>query len=126
MQRMDASLNPEPTQSPGDGGYVNSSPSGYSSPVPVAPGVTATLNGNQTFTGSNSFGNVGFFGTSALAAKPTALTAQAAVAPAGGTGTAAGAWDTAGNRDAAITLINNLRTRVGELETKLRSLGLLT
>lgn len=126
MQRLDTSLNPEPAQNPGDGGYINGSPSGYSSPVPVAPGVTATLNGNQTFTGSNSFGNVGFFGTAALAAKPTALTGQAATAPAGGVGAAAGAWATAVDRDAAITLINNLRTRVGELETKLRSLGLLT
>ena len=126
MQSLQVSLNPEATLSPGGGGYINSSPSGYSSPVPVAPGVTATLNGNQTFTGSNSFGNVGFFGTTALAAKPTALTAQAAVAPAGGLGTVLGAWSTAVDRDAAITLINNLRTRVGELETKLRSLGLLT
>lgn len=37
---------------------------------------------------------------------PVATTA----APAGGTGTAAGGYDTAENRDAAITLLNNIRT----------------
>jgi len=34
----------------------------------------------------------------------------AAVAPAGGTGAAAGGWDTAGNRDTAITTINQIKT----------------
>ena len=124
IQRSD--LIPTPSYAPGDGGYANAAASGYSDPIPVPAALLAQLGANQTFTGSNTFGNVGFFGTTALGAKPSALTAQAAVAPAGGTGTAAGAWDTALNRDAAITLINNLRTRVGELETKLRSLGLLT
>lgn len=66
-----------------------------------------------------------FFGGSA-APKPTALTPTVAAAPAGGTGTAAGAWDTAVNRDLAITTINNLKTRVDELETKLQSLTLLS
>lgn len=66
-----------------------------------------------------------FFGGSA-APKPTALTPTVAAAPAGGTGTAAGAWDTAVNRDLAITVINNLKTRVDELETKLQSLTLLS
>lgn len=33
-----------------------------------------------------------------------------AACPAGGTGAAAGGWDTAGNRDSAITLINAMRT----------------
>lgn len=55
----------------------------------------------------------------------TALTAAAAAAPAGGTGTSAGGWDTAGNRDAAITTINNLRTRVNELEARLQSLKII-
>lgn len=54
-----------------------------------------------------------------------ALTAAAAVAPAGGTGTAAGGWDTAANRDAAIAQINNLRTRVTEMENALKALGIL-
>ena len=54
------------------------------------------------------------------------LTATVAAAPAGGTGTAAGGWDTSGNRDLAIATINNLKTRVDQLETKLQALGLLT
>lgn len=32
------------------------------------------------------------------------------VCPPGGTGAAAGGWDTAGNRDTAIALINEMRT----------------
>lgn len=43
-----------------------------------------------------------------------------------GAGTAAGAWDTSDNRDLAIATINNLKTRVDQLETKLQALGLLT
>ena len=37
-------------------------------------------------------------------------TASAGPAPAGGVGTAAGGYDTAANRDAAITLLNTIRT----------------
>lgn len=55
--------------------------------------------------------------------KPSTMTTAAGAAPAGGTGTAAGGWDTAANRDAAIATINNLRTRVTELETFLKALG---
>lgn len=54
------------------------------------------------------------------------LTATAAAAPAGGTGAAAGGWDTAPNRDAAIATINNLRTRVNELEAALKKVGILS
>mgnify|MGYP001279726104 CR=1 FL=1 len=68
---------------------------------------------------------LGFYGATAVV-KPAALTATAPAAPAGGTGTAAGGWDTAANRDLAIATINNLKTRVDELEAKLRALGLLT
>lgn len=61
-----------------------------------------------------------------LAASPgAALTAPVAAAPAGGTGATAGAYDTAANRDAAIALVNNLRTRVLEIETVLKAQGLL-
>lgn len=56
---------------------------------------------------------------------PSALTVTVAAAPAGGTGTAAGGWDTAGNRDLAITTINNLKARVDQLETALKALGFL-
>lgn len=53
------------------------------------------------------------------------LTAPAAAAPAGGVGTAAGGWDTAANRDAAIATVNNLRTRLLEVETVLKSARIL-
>lgn len=69
--------------------------------------------------------NVGFYGA-APAVKPTALTAASAAAPAGGTGASAGAWSTAADRDLAIATINNTQTRLNELETKLRALGLIT
>jgi hypothetical protein len=52
---------------------------------------------------------------------PASATVPAA-APAGGTGTAAGAWDTSANRDAAIATINGLRTDVIELQTKVNAL----
>lgn len=45
-----------------------------------------------------------------------------AAAPAGGTGAAAGAWDTSANRDAAIATINGLRLDVIELQTKVNAL----
>jgi hypothetical protein len=57
--------------------------------------------------------------------RQAALTAAAAAAPAGGTGTAAGGWDTAVNRDAAIATINNLRTRLGEVEAALKAVRIL-
>lgn len=64
-----------------------------------------------------------------MAAIPTAAQADAAAltatgiaaavpaaAPAGGTGDAAGGWDTAQHRDDAITTINDLRTHAIELD----------
>ena len=54
-----------------------------------------------------------------------ALTATVAAAPAGGVGAAAGAYDTAVNRDLAILTINNLKTRVDQLEARLKALLLL-
>ena len=84
------------------------------------------LSGDQRAYGAKTWmGKVGFFGTAATT-KPAALTVVTANAPAGGVGTAAGGWDTAVNRDTAIALINNLKVRVGELESRLQSLGLLT
>jgi len=56
---------------------------------------------------------------------PSALTATSANAPVGGTGTAAGGWDTAANRDAAIATINNLKARLDQVETALKAVGLL-
>jgi hypothetical protein len=54
-----------------------------------------------------------------------ALTPPASAAPAGGTGTAAGGWSTAADRDAAIATINNLRTRLGEVEAALKAVRIL-
>lgn len=51
-----------------------------------------------------------------IAAPATVLAANA---PAGGTGAAAGAWDTAPDRDTAIALINNLKAAVAELQTEM-------
>lgn len=50
-----------------------------------------------------------------------AVAAIPAAAPTGGVGAAAGGWDTAANRDAAIVTINGLRTAVTELQTKLNA-----
>jgi len=58
-----------------------------------------------------------------LVGEEAALTTEPAVAPAGGTGAAAGGWDTAGNRDTAITCINDTRTRVKEIEDILQKFG---
>lgn len=74
---------------------------------------------------SGSAPMLGFFGAAAVT-KPTALTTTVAAAPAGGTGTAAGGWDTSANRDLAIATINNLKTRVDQLESRLQALGLLS
>lgn len=67
---------------------------------------------------------IGFFGATPVA-QQTAATAQVAAAPAGGTGATAGAYDTAANRDTAIAAINNNRTRIAEIETALKNLGIL-
>lgn len=44
--------------------------------------------------------------------------------PAGGTGAAAGGWDTAGNRDTAIATASEVKASVNELITKLGTMGL--
>lgn len=54
---------------------------------------------------SGSAPMIAFLGAAAVARQSIG-----AAAPAGGTGTAAGGWDTAANRNAAITLLNNIRT----------------
>jgi len=71
-----------------------------------------------------SGGSIGFYGTWPVS-KATALTTVVAAAPAGGTGVAAGGWDTSAHRDAAIATINNTATRLTNLETRLRAYGLL-
>jgi hypothetical protein len=82
-------------------------------------------NGPQDLSSALPNGTTGFYGTAPVA-KPAAPTATVAAAPAGGTGTAAGGWDTAANRNLAITTINNTKTRLDEVVTKLQALGLLS
>lgn len=65
------------------------------------------------------------FGSGTVQPTKQSLTAATAAAPAGGTGDAAGAYDTAGNRDTAIALINNNATRIAEIENLLKQLGWL-
>lgn len=68
-------------------------------------------------TGSFSIGTSGSTGTTFTVgtgfgcngASPQTPYASGGTAPAGGTGTAAGGWDTAAHRDAAITLLNNIQ-----------------
>lgn len=54
-------------------------------------------------------------------ATASAVAVAAVNAPAGGAGTAAGAWDTAGNRDLAIALINELKGDVTQLTTDINA-----
>jgi len=49
------------------------------------------------------------FGLAGTAAQGQTSGANQATCPAGGTGAAAGGWDTAAHRDAAILLINEIR-----------------
>jgi hypothetical protein len=55
---------------------------------------------------------------------PSAAITTPAVAPAGGVGAAAGAYDTAANRDAAIATINGLKTSVDAIRASLLAHGI--
>lgn len=57
--------------------------------------------------------------------KATSLPASPSNAPAGNTGSTAGAWDTQANRDAAIATINANKARIDALEVALKAVGLL-
>jgi hypothetical protein len=59
--------------------------------------------------------------TASLTATPTTVAAVAGAVPAGGTGAAAGAWDTSANRDTAITTITEIKTQLNALLTELRA-----
>ena len=59
-----------------------------------------------------------------IAAVPTVANVAGTI-PAGGTGAAAGAWDTSGNRDAAITTITEIKTQLNALLTELRAKGFI-
>lgn len=53
------------------------------------------------------------------------VAAVAGSVPAGGTGAAAGGWDTANNRNTAITTMTEVITQFNALRTSLRNAGLL-
>lgn len=73
-----------------------------------------------------SDGKGAFFGKTAIVQPASASQAATGpAAPAGGTGAAAGAYDTAANRDLAITLINETRTLVNQMQSDLVALGIL-
>ena len=64
-------------------------------------------------------------GTAVLGEQAAAVAAVAGVIPAGGVGTAAGGWDTAANRDTAITTITEIKTQLNDLLVKLRAHGII-
>jgi hypothetical protein len=66
------------------------------------------LNASAGIAVTGAFATSAAFGCNGATAQ-TAL-ASGGAAPAGGTGATAGAYDTAAHRDAAITLLNNIRT----------------
>ena len=115
-----------------EGTYIGDMGGGYSVPVSSALGTTWWGDGSSIILGTTTGSmlgtaptqKLGFWGAAPVV-RPTALTATASAAPAGGTGTADGAYDTAAHRDTHIALSNNTKTRLDELETKLKTLGLL-
>lgn len=86
---------------------------------------STSVGSSVLYAGSHQFsGSLGLGGVTPVALPMAAVTALPAAAPAGGTGTAAGGWDTAANRDAAIATINGLRTSVSDIKARLTSLGI--
>lgn len=55
-----------------------------------------------------------------LQTRPT-VAAVAGSVPAGGTGAAAGGWDTSGNRDTAITTITEIKAQLNALLVQLKA-----
>ena len=123
--RAETSTTADTTQAYIYGTWTDATHATYKSRLTLGAYDSASTREGLRLEADGSVARIGFYGATAVV-KPTALTATVAAAPAGGTGTAAGAWDTSGNRDLAIATINNLKTRVDQLETKLQALGLLT
>jgi hypothetical protein len=127
-------------------GSVWVAPTAYSSNQPSAAPVTLSSTGilltatniaTDTTTGmqiATATGQkLGFYGTTPIVrgtaftqtystASHTHAAVTSVAAPAGGTGTAAGGWDTSVNRDAAITCINAIRTDVTNVKNTLNGL----
>ena len=81
-------------------------------------GDTTMADAKNIIVGSNTGTKIGTATTQKLGLYNTAPTAQQAHindAPAGGTGAAAGGWDTAAHRDAAIATINAILVRLETL-----------
>ena len=81
-------------------------------------GDTTMADAKNIIVGSSTGTKIGTATTQKLGLYNTAPTAQQAHindAPAGGTGAAAGGWDTAANRDAAIATINAILVRLETL-----------
>lgn len=77
----------------------------------VAMGLNCSVAGAVGFNGMPVSGSVG-------------LPANTGACPAGGVGTAAGGWDTAGHRDTAIALITQLSSDMNAVKTLLKTFGL--
>lgn len=82
-------------------------------PIALGEGINIGV-GTSTGTkiGLSTSGKLGFFGVTPII-QPSG--ANQAAAPAGGTGTAAGGWDTAAHRNSAIATINALRQALVDL-----------
>jgi hypothetical protein len=59
--------------------------------------------------------------TGAASGTPNTVANVAGAIPAGGVGAAAGAFDTAGNRDTFITTVTEIKTQLNALLTELRA-----
>jgi hypothetical protein len=102
-----------------DGVAVNPSATTAVTPGTVAASKAVVVDANKDVTGLRNVTTTGstVLGDAAAdtvklhgTAQSGAQSALVAVAPAGGTGATAGAYDTANNRDAMITLVNAMRT----------------
>lgn len=64
-------------------------------------------------------------GAARAAGRAATVAAVAGLIPAGGTGAAAGGWDTAPNRDTAITTAGEIKTQLNALIAALKTAGLV-
>lgn len=77
-------------------------------------------------TATQDYRVTGKFGCNSKAPQAAFASSGTASAPPGGTGTAAGAWDTAANRDAAIAAINTNKTAIDNIITALKNNGIMS
>lgn len=90
---------------------------------PVGGPQFAALTVNDAATeGANGVVKKAAANTDAVASTVAVAAVNATTSPAGGTGAAAGGWDTAVNRDLAITAVNQTSALANELKTDLATL----